>query len=105
MYGLSQTPIVTHLVVEAITPIDDAGHCTVTLGPAATGLWRDSGEPAEPDDVLSVQRDGSLEARLAGSCGSFERGLRDGDRVTYWPDAEDGGPGPRAFTFALVTLS
>ena len=102
MYGISQTPIAVHYAVQAINDLGD-GQCTVTLGPAAARLCREDGSPAQADDVLSVQRNGSMQARPAGSLGSFEVGLRAGDVITWYPDAID-GPGGVAYSFACVEL-
>lgn len=49
------------------------GTLTATVGAVNPAIKRPDGSKPADDDVLSVQRDGSLQTRPAGSNGSFER--------------------------------
>jgi hypothetical protein len=63
------------------------GEYTITVG--ACELLREDGSPSQEGDVLSVQRDGSLQTRPAGTSGSFERLVKTAAGAVYRPD----GPG------------
>lgn len=62
------------------------GWFTVTVG-ARPDLKRDGVTPSQPGDVLSVQDDGNLQTRAAGTSGSFElcRKTRSGNGVVFRP--------------------
>jgi len=65
------------VVIEVFAPDQycevDHGDYTITVGTSAAGLTRDDGSPSQPTDVLSVQQDGSLQTRAAGTAGNYER--------------------------------
>jgi hypothetical protein len=67
-------------------------------------LLRDDGTPNRAGDVLSVQEDGTLQTRPAGTDGPFERAKPDDEDLAraklliYRPN----GPLGRTFTFGLT---
>jgi hypothetical protein len=85
------------IAVEAFIDTGDGDYVAV-VG-KAPGLARDDGTEPEVDDVLSVQRDGSLQLRPAGSWGSFERCTKaQAGLLAYQPD----GAGHRVFIVPYV---
>jgi hypothetical protein len=69
----------------------DHGEKTVTVG-AFPGLKRDTGQPAQAGDVLSVQPDGSYQTRPLGAAGPFERCKVQGSGVIFRPKGTEGPP-------------
>jgi hypothetical protein len=74
------------------TPIGDHDEYTVTVG-AHPDFLRDGVSPSQAGDVLSVQEDGTLQTRVAGTIGPFERATVDQGRLVYRPK----GPFGRCF--------
>jgi hypothetical protein len=79
------------LALDEYTDLGD-GLVVVTVG-ARADLRRDDGSPSQEGDVLSVQRDGSLQTRPAGSSGSFEIAKKTQAGLVYRPANPDGSPG------------
>src|SRR4029077_16940849 len=75
------------------------GEVTATVG-AHPNLRRLDGTPAQDGDVLSVQKDGTLQSREAGTNGWSERAKVKGPWLVYRPDV-DGAP-KRVFLQPLV---
>src|SRR5262245_29637539 len=84
------TPILA--VVRALDPqsLNDlgGGEWTATVG--ACGLSRDDGSPSQDGDVLSVQTDGSLQTRAAGTGGDDGRLKRTAAGAVCGPLGESG---------------
>ena len=86
----TRIPITTAAPVAAIevfTPLLTAignGEYTATVG-ARPDLQRDDGSPSQADDVLSVQEDGTLQTRPAGTEGNFERCCKTSAGLVYRP--------------------
>lgn len=70
---------------------------TLTAG-QRDGLKRDTGHPAQPGDVLSVQPGGNPQARPVGTSGPFERCAMDGHVVIFRPQGIDAYYYPLALT-------
>jgi hypothetical protein len=65
---------------------NDAGNGMVTLTVGAVaGICRQDGSPSQPGDVLSVQPDGSLQTRVAGTAGPFEQAQPSDKGLIYQP--------------------
>lgn len=62
---------------------------TVTVG-ARPGLNRDDGTVSQPMDVLSVQPDGTLQTRPAGTAANFERCSKTAAGLVFRPVGPDG---------------
>jgi hypothetical protein len=81
------------VVVEVIAPDQyneiDNGDCTVTVKPWY-GLKRQDGTTAADDDVISMQEDGSLQARPVGTTGLFERCRKTPQGPVYRPKGPEG---------------
>jgi len=81
------------VAIEVLTPdqLNDVGNqeYTATIG-ALPGLTRDDGTAAQAGDVLSVQPDGTLQARAAGTTGNFERCKKTPAGLVYRPVGRDG---------------
>jgi hypothetical protein len=67
------------------------GEVTATVG-ALPGLCRDDGSPAQVGDVLSVQNDGSYQARPQGTNGWNERAVIGSAGLVYRPLLNDALP-------------
>jgi hypothetical protein len=80
-------------VIEVFTPdqLVDVGNSeyTVIIG-ARPGVVRDDGTVSQPGDVLSVQEDGTLQARPAGTAGNFERCSKTAAGLVFRPVGIDG---------------
>jgi hypothetical protein len=63
-----------------------------TIG-ARPDVLREDGSASQSGDVLSVQRDGTLQARPEGSAGSFEVARKTAAGLIYRPASADGSPG------------
>jgi hypothetical protein len=80
-------------VLDASMLIDlGADHVVATVG-ACPDLTREDGSPSQPGDVLSVQRDGTLQTRPAGTAGSFEVAVKTQAGLVYRPPNADGSAG------------
>src|SRR5262249_46551987 len=75
----------------------DGEEYTVTVGARPT-LSRDDASPSQPGDVLSVQPDGTLQTRPAGTMGNFERCCATTAGLVFRPVGADG----RAFLIPLA---
>src|SRR5262245_19585913 len=79
--------------IEAIAghQLNDAGngYVTATVG-ARPYMNRDTGQPSQDGDVLSVQPDGTLQTRAAGTTGAFEIAAKSGGFLVYAPKGIDG---------------
>lgn len=72
-----KTPVIGTLGTIEALPVfrfndQGGGVFTATVG-QVPGLKRGDGTPAQKDDVLSIQPDGTLELRAAGMNGAYER--------------------------------
>ena len=79
----------------------DVGSGEFTITPTAEqrkGLHRDTGEQAQPSDVLSIQPGGVPQTRPAGTSGPFERCTVDGHVVVFRPQGIDAYYYPLALT-------
>lgn len=66
----------------------DDGSETYTIPDALLHAYRrQDGSPAQSGDVLSVQPDGSWQARPRGTNGPYEKARRTGAITVYFPDA------------------
>ena len=61
-----------------------SGEVTATVG-KVDGLVRADGSPSQAGDVLSVQPDGSLQTRPAGTAGNYERAVVTSAGLVYRP--------------------
>jgi len=99
--GLDQA-VAPARAIEVLTKdlLNDAGNgqVTATVGANPT-LHRDDGSPAQNGDVLSVQPDGTLQARPKGTRGAFEVAVVTGAGLVYRPLGTSG----RSFLVPLVT--
>jgi len=73
------------------------GYVTVTIDDDPT-IRRGDGSPAEVGDVLSVQPDGTLQARESGANGAYELAKPSGNWLVYRPIV-----GGKAFLIPLAT--
>lgn len=76
------------LAPDQLTEVDN-GEYVATVG--ACGLLRNDGTPSQAGDVLSVQEDGSLQTRPAGTSGNFERCCKTAGGAVYRPVGTSGG--------------
>ena len=65
------------------------GEYTVTLG-ARPDVSRDDGTPSQAGDVLSVQPDGTLQSRPAGTAANFERCSKTAAGLVFRPVGKSG---------------
>jgi|SRR6266850_95681 len=87
---LSVTPRAIEVIPkDRLNVTDVSGEVTATVG-AHPELHRDDGTPAQAGDVLSVQPNGQLQTRPAGTTGSFERAVVTAAGLVYRPIGPDG---------------
>jgi len=65
------------------------GFFTATVG-ARPDMQRDNGQPSQAGDVLSMQPDGTLQTRAAGTNGAFELCAKTSGFLVYSPKGNDG---------------
>ena len=85
------------LTADRLNDLGD-GDFTVTID-MLYGLFRDDGQPSQPGDVLSVQENGTLQTRPAGTTGAFERCKKTTVGLVFRPR----GVGTRAYLIALAS--
>jgi hypothetical protein len=75
------------IVIRALDPnsLVDVGNGEYTIIVGACGLKRQDGTPSQAGDVLSVQENGTLQTRPAGTSGNFERCCRTLAGAVYRP--------------------
>lgn len=88
----------TYDLARAIHSFQITPQNTVTLI-GDEGLKRDDGTPQQAGDVLSVQPDGSQQARAKGTNGAFEVIVQGSAIVTYAPLGKSG----HAFVLPFVS--
>ena len=93
--AIAGIPVIEVFPPDAYHDLGD-GDWTLTAGLFAEGLNRGNGTdttpptPSQPDDVLSMQPDGTWQTRPAGTAGNYERCKRTAAGAVYRPIGADG---------------